>query len=125
MKKVLFLTLVIAFSTSVSAQITTSVKASDLKKQGLELVSKESPNLEAQIKDALMKDEGLQTETINYLKSNPETTKAMAGMAKSGNVSNRGIIKSILGDKDLSTVAIDYISNNPKLLSKAMKLIGM
>ncbi len=72
-----------------------------------------------------MKDEVLQTETTDYLKFNPETTKAMAGKVKNGNGSNQGITKSFLGDKNLSTAAIDYISSNPKLLNKTMKFIGM
>lgn len=49
---------------------------------------KENPNMESQIKDVLMKDEVLQTETTDYLKFNPETTKAMAGKVKNGNGSN-------------------------------------
>jgi hypothetical protein len=72
-----------------------------------------------------MKDEGLQKETINYLKSNPETVESLAGMVTKNGGSTKGIMKSILGDKTLSTAAIDYISNNPELLDKAMKLIGM
>ncbi len=115
----------IAFSTTLSAQTMPTVKTSDLKKTGIEAVSKEKPNMEAQIKSALMKDEDLQKETIKYLKSNPETTKSVTNMVKDNKGSNKGIMKAILGDKKLSTAAIDYISKNPKLLSKAMKVIGM
>ena len=72
-----------------------------------------------------MKDEGLQKETINYLKSNPETVESLTSMITKNGGANKGIMKSILGDKTLSAAAIDYISNNPELLDKAMKLIGM
>ncbi len=125
MKLFLSFTLIIAFSMTLSAQTMPSVKASDLKKDGIEAVSKEKPNMEAQIKSALMKDEDLQKETIKYLKSNPETTKSLTSMVAKNKGSNKGIMKSILGDKKLSTAAIDYISKNPKLLEKAMKVIGM
>lgn len=125
MKKVLFFTFIMAFSATLSAQTLPSVKASDLNKDGIETLAKDNPNVEAQIKDALMKDEDLQKDTINYLKSNPETTKSLASMVTKNKGSNEGIMKSILGDKKLSAAAIDYISNNPELLSKAMKLIGM
>ena len=125
MNKFLLFTFILAFSASLSAQNLSTPKASDLKKDGVESLSKEKPNLDEQIKDALMKDEGLQKETINYLKSNPETVESLAGMVTKNGGSNKGIMKSILGDKTLSAAAIDYISNNPELLEKAMKLIGM
>ncbi len=125
MKKILFFTFIIAFSASLSAQTMPSLNSSDVTKDSLEAAAKENPEMEAQIKQALMKDEGLQKETINYLKSNPDTTKSVTSMVKKNGGSNKGIMKSILGDKSLSQAAIDYISNNPELLSKAMKVIGM
>ncbi len=125
MKKVLFFTFIIGFSATLSAQTLPSVKTSDLNKDGIEAISKDTPNMEAQIKEALMKDDDLQKDTIDYLKSNPETTESLTGIVKENKGSNEGIMKSILGDKDLTTAAIDYISNNPELLSKAMKLVGM
>ncbi|MFT4847700.1 MAG: hypothetical protein ACI83B_000221 [Sediminicola sp.] len=125
MKKYLIFTFIIAFSASLSAQTMPSLNSSDAKKAGLEAVSKEKPNMEGQIKDALSKDEGLQKETINYLKNNPDTAKSVASMAKKSGGSNKGLMKSILGDKDLTSAAIEYISSNPELLSKAMKIIGM
>ena len=114
---------IVAFSASLSAQTMPSL--SDAKKAGLEEVSKSSPDQKAQITEALKKDEGLQKETINYLKENPETAASVATMAKKSGGSNKGLMKSILGDKDLTTAAIEYISSNPELLSKAMKVIGM
>lgn len=125
MKKVLFFACTLAFSVSLSAQTLPDVNANDIKNADIETISKENPNLEAQIQDALMKDDGLQKETIDYLKSNPETTKSLANILTKNSGSNEGIMKSILGDKDLATAAIDYISSNPELLSKAMKIIGM
>jgi ABC-type proline/glycine betaine transport system substrate-binding protein len=123
MIKLLFFTFLFAFTATVSAQKLPSTK--DLKKDTLETVSKEKPNVDDQVKKALMKDEGLQKETINYLKSNPETAKSLAGMAVENKGSNSGLMKSILGDKDLSAAAIDFITKNPKLLNKAMKFVGM
>ncbi|MGB5355927.1 MAG: hypothetical protein WBN11_04460 [Eudoraea sp.] len=125
MKKVLFFTFIMAFSASLSAQTVPGINTSDVKKSGMDAVSKENPNMDAQIKDALMKDEGLQKETIDYLKSNPETTKSLTNIAAENKGSNQGIMKAILGDKDLASAAIDFISKNPELLSKAMKVIGM
>jgi hypothetical protein len=125
MKKYLFFTFIIAFSVSLSAQTMPSLNSSDATKAGLEAVSKENPDMEGQITEALKKDEGLQKEAINYLKNNPETAVSLAGMAKKSGGSNKGLMKSILGDKDLTAAAIEFISSNPELLSKAMKVIGM
>ena len=116
---------VMAFTASLSAQSLPKLKTSDVKMDGIESVKKEQPKLDSQIKDALMKDEDLQKETIDYLKSNPDTAKSLTEIASKNKGSNKGIMKSILGDKDLTTAAIDYISKNPDLLNKAMKVIGM
>ena len=110
---------------SLSAQTMPSLNSSDASKAGLEAVSKNNPDQTAQIKSALEKDTGLQKEAINYLKNNPDTAKSVAGIVKKNGGSNKGLMKSILGDKDLTTAAIEYISSNPELLSKAMKLVGM
>ncbi|MCP4884832.1 MAG: hypothetical protein GY908_13710 [Flavobacteriales bacterium] len=125
MRKVLFLMCFIAFSTGMSAQTMPSVTTNDMKKVGTDALAKQSPELENQIKDALMKDEGLQKETINYLKKNPETTSALAGILTKNKGSLDGIMKSVLGDKDLTSAAIQWISNNPEMLSKVMKIVGM
>ena len=89
MKKVLFFAFMMAFSASLSAQTVPGINTSDVKKSGMDAVSKENPNMDAQIKDALMKDEGLQKETIDYLKSNPETTKSLTNIAAKNKGSNR------------------------------------
>ena len=115
----------IAFSATMSAQTMPSMSTNDMKKVGTEALAKQSPEVEKQIKDALMKDEGLQKETINYLKENPETTSALAGILTKNKGSLDGIMKSVLGDSKLTAAAIDWISNNPEMLSKAMKIIGM
>ena len=125
MKKVLFLMCFIAFSATMSAQTMPSMSTNDMKKVGTEALAKQSPEVEKQIKDALMKDEGLQKETINYLKENPETTSALAGILTKNKGSLDGIMKSVLGDSKLTAAAIDWISNNPEMLSKAMKIVGM
>jgi hypothetical protein len=125
MKKYILLSLGLVFSASLSAQVLPKVSSNDLKKEATKMVSEENPDMESQIKSALMKDEGLQKDTINYLKSNPETTKSLIGLVKDNEGSYEGIMKSILGDKELTSMAVDYISKNPKLLRKAMKLIKM
>jgi len=123
MNKLLFFTFLFAFSATVSAQNLPSTK--DMKKAAVETVSKDKVTVDDQVKKALMKDEGLQKETIDYLKKNPKTAKSVASMASESKGSTSGLMKSILGDKDLSTAAIEYITKNPELLNKAMKLVGM
>jgi len=123
MKKILLFTFLLAFSASLSAQKLPS--ANDLKKDGMEAISKENPNLESQIASALMKDEGLQNEAIGFLKSNPKTAESLVGLLQKNEGSKSDLMKAILGDEDLSTAAINYISENPELLEKAMKVIGL
>ena len=123
MRNFLFFTFIIAFSTTLTAQ--TLPSAGDLQKGGMEAISKEKPNMDAQIKNALMKDTDLQKQTMDYLMTNPKTTESLTSMITENKGSNSGIMNSILGDKNLSAAAIDYISSNPELLSKAMKLVGM
>ena len=125
MKKLLFMLFAMTFTTAVSAQTMPSISTDDVKKVGTEALASQSPETEKKIKDALMKDEGLQKETINYLKENPETAGALAGILTKNKGSLDGIIKSVLGDSDLTTAAIDWISNNPEMLSKVMKIVGM
>lgn len=125
MKRVLLLIFVMAFTTSISAQTMPSVSTDDVKNAGMEAAAKQNPELEQQIKDALSKDEGLQKETVNYLKENPDTASAIAKIIADNKDSLDGIIKSVLGDSSLTTAAVDWIANNPEMLSKAMKIIGM
>jgi hypothetical protein len=127
MKKILFLAIAIAFSTisSLSAQSLPTVKSSDLTKAATESTTSLSSKQTEQIKEALMKDKGLQEKTIDHLKSNPDTKDAIMNMASKNTGGLKGMIKSILGDKSLSQAAIDYISKNPALLQKAMKFVGM
>lgn len=125
MKRVLLLIFVMAFTTSISAQTMPSVSTDDVKNAGMEAAAKQNPELEQQIKDALSKDEGLQKETVNYLKENPDTASAITKIIADNKDSLDGIIKSVLGDSSLTTAAVDWIANNPEMLSKAMKIIGM
>ena len=125
MKKVFFFVLTLAFTTAISAQTMPSISTDDVKKAGIEAVSDENPNLENQIKEALMKDEGLQKETLGYLKNNPDTTEMLAGLISKNSGSASKLMESVLGNKELATAAIDWISNNPEMLSKVMKIVGM
>ena len=125
MKRLLLLIFVMAFTASISAQTMPSVSTDVVKKAGMEAATEQSPELEQQIKDALMKDEGLQKETINYLKENPETTNSLSKIIADNKDSLDGIIKSVLGDSALTTAAVDWIANNPQMLNKVMKMAGM
>lgn len=125
MNKFLISSFILASSFSLSAQVIPSVKVDEIKNVGKEVVSKENTNLDKQIKTALMKDEGLQKNAINYLKSNPDTSKSLAGLLMKNDGSSSAIMKSILGDDKLTAVVIDYITKNPKLLKQATSLIGM
>ncbi len=78
MKRVVLLIVAMIFSASISAQTMPTVNTDDVKNAGVAVAAEQSPEVEKQIKDALMKDEGLQKETINYLKENPETTNALS-----------------------------------------------
>lgn len=110
---------------SVSAQTMPSVSADDVQAAGMEAVAEQNPDMTDQIKEVLMKDEGIQQEAINYLKNNPETTDAISQIIADNKDSIEGIMKSVLGDNSLTTAAIDWISNNPEMLSKVMKLAGI
>jgi len=125
MKNVFILVFVMVISSTAYSQTMPSVSTDDVTKAGVETLAKENPELDSQIKEALQKDEGLQKETINYLKDNPDTASSIAKIIGDNKDSIDGVIKSILGDSQLTSAAIDYISSNPELLSKAMKVIGM
>jgi transcription termination factor NusB len=125
MKRVVLLIVAVIFSASISAQTMPSVSTDDVKNAGVAVAAEQSPEVEKQIKDALMKDEGLQKETINYLKENPETTNALSKILVDNKDSLDGIIKSVLGDSALTTAAVDWIANNPEMLNKVMKIVGM
>ena len=125
MKKVLFVMFALAFTTAVSAQTMPSISTNDVKKVGVDALAEQSPEMDKQIKEALMKDEGLQKETIDYLKENPETASALTNILTENKGSLDGIMKSVLGDSDLTTAAIDWISKNPEMLNKVMKIVGM
>lgn len=125
MRRLLLLVVVMAFSASISAQTMPSVSTDDVKNAGMEAAAEQNPELENQIKDALSKDEGLQKETVNYLKENPETTNAISKIIADNKDSLDGIIKSVLGDSALTTAAVDFIANNPEMLNKVMKMAGM
>ncbi len=94
MYKILFFSASLAFSTSLSAQIIPSVKKPNLKSTAVETVAKQDGNLDGQIKTALMKDESLQTKALDYLKSNPETTKSFTGLLSKNKGGNSSLMKS-------------------------------
>jgi len=65
-----------------------SVKTNNLNNDGIEAISKDTPHMEAQIKDVLMKDDDLQIDTIDYLMSNPEAAQSLTSMVKKNKESN-------------------------------------
>lgn len=125
MKRLLLSAFVLAFTISMSAQTMPSVSTDDVKSAGMEAAAQQNPELEKQIKDALSKDEGLQKETVNYLKDNPDTASAISKIIADNKDSLDGVIKSVLGDSALTTAAVDWIANNPQMLDKVMKMAGM
>ena len=125
MKRMILLMTGMIFTLSISAQTMPAVSTDDVESAGIEAAAEQNPDLTKQITDALMKDEGLQKETIDYLKNNPETTNAISKIIEDNKDSIDGIMKSVLGDSALSTAAVDWIANNPEMLNKAMKLAGM
>lgn len=78
-----------------------------------------------QITDAIGKDDVLQKDLINQMKTEAATQVAMAKLNKMTGGSQKSIIKSILGNKDLTKMAIDCIKNNPGLLLEAKKFLGL
>jgi len=121
MKNYFFLLFVVMFSFSMSAQDLPSVKkVTDKTEKTLK-----DTNVDEQVSKALLKDEGLQREAFNFLKSNPDTKSSFMGLLGKNKGSSKDLIKSVLGNKELATAAINYIKDNPKLLEKAMKIVGM
>ncbi len=124
MKRLLIATIILACSTALSAQTLPSVKKSDVKKEGAEMVSKTSSDTESQISEALMKDEDLQNETIDYLKGNDGTKDMMMGMLKGNKGGSKELMKSILSDDKLSSAAIDWIAGDSKMMKKVQAILG-
>ncbi|OBQ55952.1 hypothetical protein JJL45_05980 [Tamlana sp. s12] len=121
MKKVIWLTLGLMFSAfTMSAQL--PISSSDLK--SISTTTKLSESQTEKVEKALLTDEDLQSKTIDYLKSNPETSKSVLDLASKSS-GNTDLMKSILGNNSLATYAIDYISKNPKLLKQALKVVGL
>lgn len=125
MKRFFIFFALVTFTMSISAQTMPSVSADDVKASGIEAAAEQSPDVTNQIMDALKKDEGIQKETIDYLKNNPETTSAISQIIADNKDSIDGIMKSVLGDSALTSAAVDWIGNNPEMLGKAMKMAGM
>jgi len=125
MKRFFIFFALVMFTMSISAQTMPSVSTDDVKAAATEVAAEQSPDATEQILSALKTDEGLQKETIDYLKNNPETTSAISKIITDNKDSIDGIMKSVLGDSALTSTAVDWIANNPEMLSKVMKLAGM
>ena len=125
MKTVFLLFFALVFTMSLSAQNMPSVNTEDVKAASMQAAADQNPDMTAQIKEALMKDEGIQKETLDYLKSNPETTSAITKIIQDNKDSIDQIMKSVLGDSALTSAAVDWIANNPEMLNKVMKFAGM
>ncbi|MGA9270535.1 MAG: hypothetical protein WBV45_07940 [Lutimonas sp.] len=125
MKRFFILMIMMTLTYSVSAQTMPSVSTDDVKSAGMEVAAEQSPDVTNQIMSALKTDEGVQKETIDYLKNNPETTNAISKIIADNKDSIDGVMKSVLGDSALTSAAVDWIANNPEMLNKVMKLAGM
>ncbi len=77
MKRIVLLIVAVVFTASISAQTVPSLKTEDVANAGMAVAAEQNPELEEQITEALMKDEGLQKETIGYLKENSDTSDAL------------------------------------------------
>ena len=125
MKRFFILMIMMSLTYSVSAQTMPSVSTDDVKAAGVEAAAEQGTDVTKQIMTALKTDEGVQKETIDYLKNNPETTNAISKIITDNKDSIDGIMKSVLGDSALTSAAVDWIANNPDMLGKVMKLAGM
>ena len=125
MKRFFILFVMMTLTYSVSAQTMPSVSTDDVKAAGVEAATEQGADVTKQIMSALRTDEGVQKETIDYLKNNPETTNAISKIITDNKDSIDGIMKSVLGDSALTSAAVDWIANNPEMLNKVMKLAGM
>jgi len=123
MKNYIFLLCFAFFATTMSAQVLPSAKK--LTKKTEQAISKEKTNMDDQISKALMKDEDLQKETIDFLKSNPDTKSSLMGLLTKNKGMKGNLMKSILGNQDLASAAIGFIKSNPDLLKKAMQIVGL
>ena len=122
MKKYFFLLFVVVFSFSLSAQDIPSAKnVTDVSEKTIN----ENKKVDEQISKALLKDEGLQREAFNFLKSNPDTKSSFLSLLSNNKGSGQDLIKSVLGNKDLATAAVDFMKGNPDLLEKALKIVGL
>ena len=124
MKGVFLVIIAVIFSSSMYSQEVSLSNAADQVAEA-EVVVEQTQDVETQIKDALMKDENLQKEAINYLKENPETASSVADILQANEGSMDGIISAVLGDSELAKTAVNYIKNNPEMLKQVMKLAGM
>ena len=130
MRRVFLFVVAIAFSTAVHAQDATVSQAADqvAKAEAIateaEAVATEAQEVEIQIIDALMKDESLQKEAVNYLKENPETASSVAGILKANEGYMEGIITAVLANNELTESTVNYIKNNPEMLQTVMQLAG-
>ena len=125
MKRFFIFFALVTFTMSISAQTMPSVSTDDVKSAGVEAAAEQGTDVTNQIMSALKTDEGIQKETIDYLKNNPETTSAISQIITDNKDSIDGIMKSVLGDSALTSAAVDWIANNPEMLGKVMKMAGM
>jgi len=125
MKRIVLVIIAVVFSASMAGQTMPSVSTDDVKNAGKAVVTDQSQDVDKQITEALMKDEGLQEDTVEYLQENEDTSDAITEIIEENEDSLSGIMEAVLGDSSLSAAAIDFIKNNPEMLQKAMKIIGM
>ena len=85
----------------------------------------QSKEVQDQIKEQLIKNEGLGTMAIDHLKSDPEARASLTEIYSKNKGSVSSIMKSVMSDPKLSSKVMDWVNNNPKVLNKAMNLIGM
>lgn len=130
MKKLLFI-IAIAITGVASAQ-TISESVNDVKDTSVSISTSTGSKsiaggkeVQEQIKEQLVKNEELGTMAIGHLKSDPEAKSMLGKLYSENKGSVSGIMKSVMSDPKLSSKVMDWVNNNPKVLEKAMSLVGM
>lgn len=118
MKKLIFVFVSIFIIGQVMSQDLTKVKT-------IENSVQEKDITDNQIKQAIEKDKELQKNVIETLKNDDDSKDVISKLESSNMVSDKNVMKNILGDKNLTQMAIDCVRNNPALLSKAKTVLGI
>ncbi|MEM9052288.1 MAG: hypothetical protein AAGC47_09575 [Bacteroidota bacterium] len=122
MKGLLIGLFVVAFAVTGNAQ---TKSLSKMKKNAKSEVVTAEERQNQVITDAIMEEGEVQTKTLEHLLKNEDTKEAMTMLSKEAGDSKKGLLDGLFKNEMLTTAALDYVKNNPELLEKAMKMVGM